>query len=74
VPHTTKYFHYKNGEDADNDKKCRTHTQHWKQIKHYKTTACLLAYTPYTKKIGNQLGQQLQHTPTLFWNNKNIKA
>jgi len=30
VLYITKCFHHQNGEDADKDKKCKTHTQHQK--------------------------------------------
>ena len=74
VLHTIKCFHHQDGEDAGKNKKCKTYIQHQKWNKHYKTIICLFAYTPHKKKVSNWSKLQLQHTPTLFPNNKNIKA
>jgi len=74
VPHTTKYFYCQDGKDIDNNKKCKTHTQHQKQIKHCRTIACSFAYTQHKKKIGAQLEQQLQHIPMTSPHNKNMKV
>ena len=49
---TTKCFHHQDGEDADNDKKCKTYTQHQRQIEHCRTIAYLLMYTQCKKKVG----------------------
>ena len=57
--HNTKCFHHQDGEDADNDKRYKIHTQHQRQIKHCRTIACLRAYTQYKKMVGAQLKQQL---------------
>jgi len=53
--HTTKCFHHQDGEDADNDKRYKTHTQYQKQIKYYRTIACSLMYTQHKKTVGAQL-------------------
>ena len=55
--YTTKCFHHQNGEDADNNKKCKMHTQHQRQIEHYKTIACLLVYTQHRRTVVTQLEQ-----------------
>ena len=70
----TKCFHHQNGEDADNDKRCKMHTQHQKQIKYYRTIACLLTYIQHKKKVGDQLIKLLQHTLTSSLHSKNIMA
>ena len=44
VLHTTKCFHHQNGEDTDNNKRHKTHTQCLKWNKYCRTIACLLIY------------------------------
>ena len=67
VLHTTKCFHHQNGEDTDNNKNCKTHTQHQKQIKHYRTITCLLVYTQHKKKNWQPVGDAITtHTNFFF--------
>ena len=71
---TTKCFHHQDGEDADNDKRCKTHTQHQKWIKHCRTITCLLAYTQHRRTVGAQSKQWLWHILTPSQHNKNKKT